>query len=86
MKTTFALTILRIINLGFESQSGRNPDMISLANRYGNKIYIENKSDSVSISAYKSTRRCYNKSIVSDGDIELVAVDLKELLRCDDIQ
>ena len=36
MRNLFALTVLRIINLQFASQIGRNPDMIHLENSKGN--------------------------------------------------
>jgi hypothetical protein len=84
MKNLFALTILRIINLQFESQIGRNPDMISLINSNGNKIYVERKEESISISVYRVSKRCLLINLKDESQIEDAVVKIKEKVKCVD--
>jgi len=88
MKNLFALTILRIINLQFESQIGRNPDMISLINSNGNKIYVERKEESISISVYRvlqiNTKRRLLINLTDESQIEDAVIKIKEKVKCVD--
>jgi TfoX/Sxy family transcriptional regulator of competence genes len=84
MKNLFALTILRIINLQFESQIGRNPDMISLINSNGNKIYVERKEQSITISVYRVSKRCLLINLKDESQIEDAVVKIKEKVKCVD--
>lgn len=82
MKTLFAVTVLTVINLGFQSQIGHNENLIGFENRYGNKIYVECKEDCVVISAYKVSRRCLNSIIKDESEIDAVVEKLKTLVKC----
>ena len=84
MINLFALTILRIINLQFESQIGRNPDMISLINPNGNKIYVERKEQSISISVYRVSKRCLLINLTDESQIEDAVIKIKEKIKCID--
>ncbi len=84
MNTLYALTILRILNLGFNSESGLNPVMKSFTNSK-ESIYIGcNDDGSVTIVVYKNSSRKYLRSIIDDSQIESVATELKELIKCKD--
>ena len=82
MKTLFALTILKVINSGFQSQFGRNENYIGFKNQHGNSIYVECKDDCVVISAFKVSRRCLNVQITNENEIEDVFVKLRTLVKC----
>ncbi len=88
MKELFALTILRIINIGFRnSANGRNPEFIALENRTGNTIYVSSmESDHVLISAYKVTKICLKESITDISQLEAVIDVLKTKVKCDDLE
>jgi len=81
MKELFALMILRVIQLRFGSQIGKNPIYISLENEKGNTIYIEQQENNILVSVYKVSSRCYVKEVRSIEDIELVAEQIKEKLK-----
>lgn len=82
MKTLFALTVLKVINSGFQSQLGRNENYIRFENPQGNSIYIECKDDCVVISAFKVSRRCLNSQITNENELEDVFVKLRTLVKC----
>lgn len=84
MKELYALVILRIIHLSFKTTGGRNPDMCSLENKFGNKIYIQIIDDYIKISVYKVTKRCYTVNITDKDQIETVVEDIKEKIKTDD--
>jgi len=84
MKNLFALTILRIINLQFKSDIGRNPNMVSLENSRGNSIYVKLTDKSVTISVYKVSRRCLILELTDESEIENAVVRIKEKIKCED--
>ena len=84
MKELFALTILRIINLGFASQIGRNPTFIDLVNKQGQTIYVSNNGDFIRVSGYKVSSRCINIDINDSSEIEEMVTKIKEKLKTDD--
>lgn len=84
MRNLFALTILRIINLQFASQIGRNPDMIHLENSKGNSIYVHLTNKSITISVYKVSRRCLVLELTNESEIEDMVVKIKEKIKCED--
>jgi hypothetical protein len=82
MKTLYALTVLTVINLGFQSTPGQNENIVGFENRWGNKIYVKCKDDCVEISAFKVSKRCLNSVIVDESEIEAVVQKLRTLVKC----
>ena len=81
MKELFALTLLDIINIGFATEHGMNPDMVHLTNKKGNSIYIQTNGYDVQISVYKVSARCYHKTIINKEQIPSVITDIKTKLK-----
>jgi hypothetical protein len=84
MKELFALTVLRIINLGFSSNLGKNPNLISLENRKGQKVYVTNNDTSINVSGYKVTARCLNIDISSLDEMFDAVLKIKAKLITED--
>jgi len=84
MKELFALTVLRIINLGFSSNLGKNPNLISLENRKGQKVYVTNNDTSIKVRGYKVTARCLNIDISSLDEMFDAVLKIKEKLITED--
>lgn len=77
METLFAITVLRLINFGFGvNMGGQNPNIVSLENRNGNKVYVNVIDDTIEVSAYKVSARCYHKKIYCFSDIDNVLNEL----------
>lgn len=70
MKNLFALTVLEVINLGFQNTPGFNPYYIGFENRKGNSVYVSLEDDKVKVSAFKVSRRCSYVEIQNESDIE----------------
>lgn len=70
MKNLFALTVLEVINLGFQNTPGLNPVYIGFENRKGNSVYVSLEDDKVKVSAFKVSRRCSYVEIENESDIE----------------
>ncbi len=87
MRELFALTILRLINLGFRtSANGRNPVFHSVENSKGHTIYIGQEVDCVTISASKVSRTCLRESITDISQLEGIVDKLKDKVKCDDLE
>jgi|688.fasta_scaffold351428_2 hypothetical protein len=77
METLLALTVLRLINFGFGvNMGGKNSNMVSLENRKGNKVYVKVIDDTIEVSAYKVSARCYHKKIYSFSDIDIIVNEI----------
>jgi len=86
MKELYALTILRIIHLRFNTRDGKNPDMCSLQNRNGNTIYIQKFDDYVEINVFKVSARCCNFKIFDVSEIEKAVNEIKQKIETDDYE
>lgn len=81
MKELFALTILELINIGFRTEYGQNPDYISLENEKGNRIYVSNNGVLVGISVFKVSARCYHTQITTVTELKDARDTIKDKLQ-----
>jgi hypothetical protein len=47
-----------------------------LENRKGNKVYVKVIDDTIEVSAYKVSARCYHKKIYSFSDIDIIVNEI----------
>jgi hypothetical protein len=81
MENLFALTILKVIHLGFCNQESMNPYHIGFQNRKGNSLYVSLEDDKVKVPVFKVSRRCCYFEITSQEDIDAMAIEITEKLK-----
>lgn len=80
-KTLFALTVLKMIQLGFRNTEGHNPYYIGFENRKGNTVYVSIEDDKVKVAAFRVSRRCLFMELDKESDVDAVADELSAKLK-----